>query len=63
MEQKEKITLRSFAGANPAEQLLTHIFKEIMPKEGYAFRESQLALAQNTERNGLTKEGKNLIMY
>ncbi len=47
MEQKEKITLRSFAGANPAEQLLTHIFKEIMPKEGYAFRESQLALAQN----------------
>lgn len=46
MKRKEKITLSSFAGENPAEQLLTYIFEAIMPKEGYALRESQFELSK-----------------
>ncbi len=46
MKKTNKITLDMFEGRNPAEQMLTYIFKEVMPQEGYRLRKSQLALAK-----------------
>ena len=40
------MTFDSFKGNNPTEELLKYIFEEIMPKEGYTLRTSQLDLAK-----------------